>query len=120
MGAGRFSDHRVQTWLAQTPSFWIACHFDNPEMAGAYASEIFGGSYERVRCEFSTPTARGIFNITPVTFVGLPVGNIAYIAGWDSKTAGNMEWLAELDKPMRVQSGASWTIPQEKIVLSID
>lgn len=55
MGSGRFSDYQVGVWLRGIGDIWLALHYDNPEIAGAYASEVFGGSYERQRISFGPP-----------------------------------------------------------------
>ena len=49
---GRISDYRAHKWLGQlTSGFYLAVHHDNPDVAGAYASEVFGGGYARQRSE---------------------------------------------------------------------
>ena len=37
------TDFVVEEWLRDiTTDVWMSLHFDNPDLAGAYASEVFG------------------------------------------------------------------------------
>jgi hypothetical protein len=72
MQQGTFSDYQVNNWLKDYAHCWVALHYDNPDIAGAYASEIFGGSYVRAAASFSDPTNRVTWNVTQAHFTGLP------------------------------------------------
>lgn len=116
--AGRFSDYRVEKWLDDLSVVWIAAHYDNPDVAGAYASEVFGGSYARVRCPMTQTANRAVFNLQPINILGLPAVTVTHIAGWDNQINGNMEFSIALPSPVRVVAGKSLPIPANTIALS--
>lgn len=115
---GRFSDHRVELWLNELSTIWLAAHYDNPDVAGAYASEVFGGSYARVMCPLTQSSNRVVYNLNPVTILGLPAVTVTHIAGWDTQINGNMEFSIPLPSPVRVLAGKSLPIPASAIALS--
>lgn len=118
--SGRFSDYQVEEFLSSISSAYIGLQFDNPFVAGAYASEVFGGSYERQECDFSAPSARGISQLTSLVFPGMPSVAVTHISGWDSKVKGNILFSISLASPTRVKEGGTYSIPAGSIVLSFD
>lgn len=119
MSTGPFSTYQVHEWLGDIATGWAALHFDNPETAGAYASEFFGGSYTRIAYTMTQPTNRGMFTLTDLVFTGLPAGKILYIAGWDAQYNGNYLWSAPLPSPVTVLAGKSKSFPAGTIGLSM-
>lgn len=119
MQNGSFSDYRVHKWLTDMGTIWVALHYDDPTIAGAYASEVFGGSYQRVRVEFSEPVNRVIFNSQDVTFKGLPTIRITHLVGWDNQYSGNMEFSVPLPEAINVLAGKSFRIPTETLAISL-
>lgn len=117
---GRFSDHKVQEFLESFDHTYLALHFDNPDVAGAYASELFGGGYERQKVEFGAVTGRGISVITSALFAGLPSVTITHLCGWDAKTNGNLDFLIEIEPPVRTKEGGTYSVPANSVVLSFD
>jgi hypothetical protein len=115
-----FSDYRINTWLGQLRGIWIALHYDNPEVAGAYASELFSGSYARQAASLGPPSNRGIYVINDITFGGLPDTRITYLGGWDAQYSGNLEFSVILPAPIIAIAGSSKTFPANTIALSID
>lgn len=119
MGAiGRFSDYRVAKWLNDIDTVWLGLAFDNPDIAGAYASEVFGNSYTRQQIQLSLTSNRGVYNVTSVLFTGLPSTTITHLVGWDAQYNGNYEFMVPLDKPVPLVSGASFPIAANQLVLS--
>ena len=115
-----FSDYQHNLWLSQLNSGWLALHFDNPEVAGAYSSEVFGGSYVRLPVDFSDPSSGVVFNSNDLTFPGLPSIVLTHVAGWDAKVNGNYLWSAALPTQQRILAGRSFTITAGTIALSMD
>lgn len=119
MSKGGFTDYQVETWLSQLTHSWVSLHYGHPIVDGAYASEIFGGSYVRQRVDISSPGSRAVFVEQDVRFQGLPHTRVAYIAGWTSQYNGDMQWWAELEEPKVILEGKSFILPSSLIALSI-
>lgn len=133
MSVGRFSDYQVEKWLVDSANikdltlrlkgatgYFLALHYDNPDTSGAYASEIFGGTYSRVAAEFTAVDGRTVWNAQPVKWTGLPSIVITHIAGWDASINGNMLWYSSLDSIVRATAGGTWSIGAQTIALSIN
>jgi len=118
---GRISDYRAHTWLGQlTTGRFLAVHHDNPDVAGAYASEVFGGGYARQPMTFTSPNNRAIFNLNAVNWNGLPGVTITHLALWDALINGNYEAAIELDVPVRVLAGKSLSYASGLLAFSLD
>lgn len=117
---GRFSDYQVNEWLSGIGSFWMSLHYDNPETAGAYASEIFGGSYSRQACQLGTSDNRAVYVLNNVLFAGLPAMRITHIAGWDAEFNGNYILSDALENPISMALGKPLSIPGGTVALSMD
>lgn len=116
-----FTDTIVDGWLRDiVENCYLSLHFDNPDLAGAYASEVFGGSYRRVKGSFTTPDSRACFNDTDVTWKGLPNITLTHIGGWDALVSGNLMFYGALPEPVRMTTGKNYTLPSFDISLSID
>lgn len=116
---GSFTDHQIEKMLALVNISWISLHYENPQVSGNYASEVFGGSYERQRATFGAPQDRGITITNGVLFTGLPAIAVTHIGGWDAKNNGNMDWYAPLERASRTFAGGTLSLPADSIVLSI-
>ena len=118
MAIGRFADRRVGIWLEELESVWLGLAYDNPDLAGAYASEVFGGSYTRQLVALTLAENRAVFNVTPVLFTGLPAVRVTHIVGWDAQYNGNYEFQIPIDNPVHLPTGASFPIPEGYLALS--
>lgn len=118
--SGRISDYQVERWLTTMQTSFLALHFDNPDVAGAYASEVFGGGYTRQRINFSLPANRAMWNLSAVSFTGLPGVTVTHLTLWDSLTAGNYLTTLALPASMRVLAGKSVAWGAQQIAVSID
>lgn len=119
MATGRFSDNRVEIWLNELQSVWLSLHFADPEINGAYASEVFGGSYGRIKVSFTQPVERVIFLDSDAVFRGLPVVKVTHIGAWDSQYNGNLEFSAPLETEIYVVAGGSVRIGVESLAISL-
>lgn len=119
MANGAFTEHRADMWLQDLAELWISLHYSDPEVSGHYASEVFGGSYGRVKAEFSEPTGRVIFNVADIWFKSLPDVKITHIGAWDSQFNGNMEFSVALDTAQRILEGKSFRISSDSIAVSL-
>ena len=115
--SGRFSDYQVNQWLGDLSNIWLAAHFDNPDVAGAYASEVFGGSYQRVACVMTMNNSRVLYN-SACEIKGLPAVSITHLAGWDVQINGNLLFSVALPAPVRIAAGKSYSVPVNTIALS--
>lgn len=116
---GTFSDYRVAKWLADLDTVWVGLHYADPVTAGAYASEVFGGSYGRRKANFSEPDNRVVFNENTLVFKGLPTVKITHIGGWDSHYNGNLEFSIPLLTPTTVMAGRSYEILANQLAISL-
>lgn len=119
MATGRFSDQRVETWLSQLSSVWLSLHFADPDVDGAYASEVFGGSYGRILASFTDPVSRVIYLDSDVTFRGLPTVKVTHVGAWDAQYNGNLEFSVAMESPSYVVDGGSIRIGAETLALSL-
>jgi len=115
---GKFSDYRVTTWLNELQTIWLGLAFDNPDISGAYASEVFGGSYTRQRIQMSLAANRMLYNVSPILFTGLPGTSITHLVGWDSQYNGNYEFSVPLDDALPIVAGSSFPVAAQQLVLS--
>lgn len=115
---GTWSNYQVEQWLSDLNGKWVGLHFDNPQVASAYASEVAGGSYVRKRLTITTPSSRTAWNAAALTWTGLPTVLLTYVAFWDVQYNGNLLGSSPLPAPIRVLSGGSWTLPAKQLALS--
>jgi hypothetical protein len=119
MHEGNFSDYRANKWLDQLGTIWIALHYSDPSVSGAYASEVFGGSYTRVKTDFSSASNRVIFNEDSVKFKGLPSVQLTYIGGWDKQYNGNLEFSIPIIGGVTILAGKSYEIQASQLAISL-
>jgi hypothetical protein len=118
---GRFSDYQTEKWLDEIQSdCWLALHFDNPDIAGAYNSEVFGQGYARVRGVFTDASGRAIWNSGTVTWTGLPAVVVTHIAGWNERINGDYLFSVALPNPVRVAAGGRYSVGSNTVALSLD
>lgn len=115
---GTFSSYLVENWLLELNGTWAALHYDNPEVAGAYASEIFGGSYIRCNVQFEPPDSRATWNANEMYWSGLPAVKISYIALWDAQTNGNYLCSAPLVNVINAVAGSTYRYPAKSFAVS--
>jgi hypothetical protein len=119
MQVGGFSDYRANKWLTQLSTVWIGLHYADPNISGAYASEVFGGSYARKKVTFTAPDARVMFNGESIVFKGLPSVRLTHIAGWDKQYNGNMEFYIPLTSQVTILAGKGFTIDADQLAINI-
>ena len=117
---GRISSYQAERWLADFQQSWVAMHYDDPEVAGAYASEVFGGGYARAQAIFTTPSSRAIWNVDPITFAGFPSVTITHLGLWDQEIGGNYMASIALDVPVRLLAGKQVVYAPNAIAVSLD
>lgn len=118
MNQGMFSAYQVEKWLAELNKCWASLHFDNPQVASAYASEVFGRSYVRKQMTLSIPSSRTTWNTAVLSWTGLPGVLITHIGFWDAQYNGNLLGSAPLAKLERVQDGGTYSLGKEQLALS--
>lgn len=119
--SGRVSDYQVTQWLTGLQSgTWLGLHFDNPDVAGAYASEVFGSGYARQSIDFSFPDARAMWNRSQISFSGMPPVTITHLGLWDSGINGNLLASISLDVPIRSFTGKTVSFAPDTIAVSLD
>lgn len=118
---GRISDWQAEQWLEDLrEGTWMALHFDNPDVAGAYNSEMFGMGYARQKVTM-TPTAnRATWNASAVTFSGLPAAVVTHVCGWDAAINGNLRFSIALPNPLRILAGSRQSFGPQILAVSFD
>lgn len=125
MAIGRFSDFQVHEWLSSMGPLYAALHFADPDTAGAYASEVFGGAYVRQSMTFGLPTSRVMWNTSVAAFTGLPATMLTHLALWDAVYNGN--FVTSMPVPglttdprsgIRVLPGGRYDVGVEQVALS--
>lgn len=118
---GRMTDWQIEQWLESIrEDIWVALHFDNPDVAGQYNSEVFGGGYHRQKASMTMPNNRAIWNSSAVVFNGLPTISITHVCAWDSQINGNLRFSVALDDPVRVVAGGQYSFGTATMALSLD
>lgn len=121
VAGGRVSDFLVDKWLNElTSNTYAALHYDNPDVAGAYSSEVFGGSYARVKLSMTTSANRAIWNAGTITFTGLPTVSITHLGIWNAAINGDLLYSSPLPTPLRVQTGSRQAFPAGILAFSFD
>lgn len=118
--AGRITDYQAHAWLKGMSTLWLSLHHENPEIGGAYASEITGGGYARKQTKFNSPNARAIFSAGVVKWDGLPALTVSYIGAWDARYNGNLLAFFELESPTFITAGGSVAYAAGEIAISLD
>lgn len=109
--------HRILGEIAD--SCFLALHFDSPIYAGAYASEVSGAGYVRVKVDFNEPSTRTITNTSDVRFSGLPQTRVTWVAGWTARERGDLLWHVELDSPSIISQGGGYGIGAGEIIIGL-
>ena len=115
---GIFSDYQVHKWLTELNNSWAALHFDNPQVASAYASEVFGGAYSRKQMAMTTPSSRSTWNISAISWTGLPQVMLTHVGFWDLQYNGNLIGSAPLAAVKRILSGGTYALGAKQLALS--
>jgi hypothetical protein len=114
------SDYAVGLLLEQIrDNCWLGLHFDDPNLAGAYASEISGGGYTREKATFTTISNRTMWLDNSVQFDGLRGTKITHFGGWDSRRTGNVLFWVRLAVPKRISESKGFLIGANQLVISI-
>lgn len=92
------------------PGQFVALHSSDPGVVGNPATEIAGGSYERLQCYFTTGNGKDSTNRTVLKWTNMPYVVVLYVAVWSHKNAGNMIVYAKLPEPLTISIGQSFTI----------
>lgn len=118
--SGRFTDTKVQEFLATFRNIWLGLAHESPEISSPYSAEINGAAYERMRIQMSQPEGRFVVNATGCRFSGLPSVRVTHLMGWDASMNGNLDFYIALPTPIRIQLGKGIVVNAGDIVLSID
>lgn len=119
--SGRITDWQTEEWLSSImESTWMALHFDNPDVAGEWNSEVFGGGYVRQKAAMHQPNDRALWNSATVTFNGLPSVLITHVCGWTDQINGNMRFNIALPTPVRTISGGQYSFGPGTLAVSLD
>jgi hypothetical protein len=97
---------------------WIGLQFDNPNVGGAYASEIAGGGYSRQEATFGAISNRTMWMTSACKWDGLKLTKIVYITGWDAEFKGNMLFSTPLLNPARIIEGGGYRIAANTLAVS--
>lgn len=114
-----FTDDCVNVWLEKFATSWISLHYDDPGLDGAGLSEISGGSYVRIKTEFTQPTNRAIWSITDTRFAGLPATQVTHVGVWLVQRGGLLQAYVALPKRVIVPAGKGLILAAGELALSV-
>lgn len=112
------SDYLVHKWLSDLEEIWVGLNYEDPDVGGAYASEITGGGYVRHRVAMRAPSNRATWNISPISFFSLSPALVTHASAWDAATNGNYLFSAKLPTPLRAIAGGRIDLPAEVLAFS--
>lgn len=117
-----FDDDQIHAWLqCVADNAWISLHYESPAIYGLGRGEISGGGYVRRQGHFSTPSARTIWSIEDVKWVGLPAVRLSHFGIWSHKNKGKLRaWGALPDQGSVITPGSGYVIREGLIALSLD
>lgn len=116
---GRVTDFQAEAWLSSLGPAWFGLHHDNPVLAGAYASEVFGGGYARARSELSAPSNRSTWNLERLVYHSMPSVVVTHIGLWNAEVNGDLLVSIALDEPVNIVLSKTFSIPEREIAVSI-
>lgn len=116
-----FTSYQINRWLNQINTvMWAGLHFDDPGTSDPNVTEVFGGSYTRVKIAMGLPTNGAMFNAAAISFTGMPKTAVTHVGFWDAKTYGNLIGYAPFAQTIMVQAGRTITLPSGQVALSMD
>lgn len=114
-----FTNLLTELMLGHLKGSYAALHFEDPAVAGEWASELSGGGYCRVNASMM-PTGMGAaWNLNPIVFKGLPAGRISHVALWDRPSGGSMLTYAPLTPAVTMIEGGVFPIGAQEYAVSI-
>ena len=109
--------------IAYTPpsSLWLAL-FTTPADASGGGTEVTGGGYARRPIPFTTPMGGSGYNSADVFFptATAPWNSIVSIAIFDANMAGNMLFYGKVTVPEFVNTGNTYVVEQNDILLTMN
>lgn len=119
MMSGRVSDYQVDRWLASLGPGWFSLHHQNPDISGAYASEVFGGGYTRAYSRLTLPMGRATWNISPLVFHSMPPIIITHVGLWNAEVNGDLLVSIALEQAISIVASKTFQIPEQQVAISI-
>lgn len=114
-----FSDECVNGWLEKLVAPWVSLHYDDPGLDGVGLSEISGGSYTRIKVEFSQPSNRAIWSRTDARFAGLPATQVTHVGLWLVQRGGVLQASQALPQRVIIPAGKGLIITAGDLALSV-
>ena len=96
-------------------SVYIALFNGSP---GAGGNEVSGGSYARQLATFSAASSGSTANAAALTFSGMPVSTISYVAICDAVSAGNVLYYAPAAATKTTNAGDTVSVAIGGIVVT--
>ncbi len=119
MSLGSYIGNDALDYILNTNTVWVALHTANPGPSDWTSTEVPGGSYERLECEFSTPASKTSANTTKLIWDNMPTCTVAYAAAWDSEFGGHIIAYGPLSSPRSVVNGQQFIIPAGEFAITI-
>ncbi len=114
-----FTNYTVHNMLTEIKEeCWVSLHFDDPNLAGAYASEITGGAYVREKAKFGDIGNRTMWLADDLKFNGLSLNRVTHLGGWNLQYKGDLLWACELNPPVRILEGKGFSVGKDDLALS--
>lgn len=97
---------------------WVALHFDDPTLAGAYASEVNGGGYGRILSKWGEISNKIMWLDNNLIWTGLQQTRITHLGGWNAEFNGDLMWVSQVKPPARILDGKGYSVAKGTIALS--
>jgi hypothetical protein len=98
---------------------YAALHTSNPGESGNPATEVAGGSYNRIKVDFAYASGKTAANIKLLKWSNLPYCIVTHVALWDHEDGGHVVVYAELSNPKTVATGQTFVIEKHSIAFKM-
>jgi hypothetical protein len=120
---GRISTWQATQWITalSEQNLWFTLFASDPHIGDPLASEIIGGSFNRVAADFGLAMATVMEQLVPVRFTGIPPASIIVAIGvMDNAFGGNFISGYVLGSPLSLPDGGSYTFGAGDYVMGLD
>lgn len=98
---------------------YVALHLTDPTATGLLATEVAGGGYIRQPITYAAATGKIRVSTKALIFPGMPACIVAFLAGWDAISAGNMIWRKELSPHITVLASGQFLVAVGDIAVKV-
>ncbi len=119
MSLGNYWGNTALDFMLNGRTTWVGLHVSSPGSTGTPSTEVSGASYERVICNFTTPSSKTSLNDNVLEWDNMPTAKITYAGVWDAEFGGNIIAYGALAGTANVFYGQQFVIPAGDLAISI-